>query len=58
MLTVAAHQNPTLLRTLQRVLGGCQRRQRSEKKLIPKEQKDAKYLERRERNNKAAKKYD
>jgi hypothetical protein len=58
MLTVAAHQNPTFLRTLQSTLGGCQRRQRSEKKPIPEEQKDEKYLERRHRNNKAAKRYD
>lgn len=51
----AASASPTLARALAAVQQ-TQKRPRSEKKPIPTDQKDAKYFERRKRNNMAAKK--
>nr|KAG5695128.1 hypothetical protein BaRGS_017227 [Batillaria attramentaria] len=52
-----ATQNPALLKAYYAAIGAqpTPRRQRSEKKPIPDEQKDDKYFERRRRNNGAAK---
>lgn len=54
-LAAAASASPTLARALAAVQQ-TQKRPRSEKKPIPTDQKDAKYFERRKRNNMAAKK--